>query len=75
MEKYLGQLAPKNCAKVGLIDGIEKKKKVFIENALFIIGKFVHHNWVTISYSTQPEHQINNRSDGHIEIQNKCKSL
>ena len=32
MEKYLGQFAPKNCAKLGLIDGIEKKKRVFMEN-------------------------------------------
>ena len=45
MEKCLGLFACSNLTNLGLIDGIEKKKNVFIENALFIIGKFVGNKW------------------------------
>jgi hypothetical protein len=31
-EKAFGLIVPKNCAKLGLIDGIEKKKKLFMGN-------------------------------------------
>jgi hypothetical protein len=30
MKNAFGLFVPKNCAKLGLIDGIQKKKKVFI---------------------------------------------
>jgi hypothetical protein len=37
MEKCLGLSASKNCAKLGLLDGIEKKKRDFIEISKYLI--------------------------------------
>ena len=69
MEKCLGLFASSNPTNLGLIGGIEKKKNVFMENALFIISKFAQNKWAVNVYLTTPKHRPTK-----IENQNKCKS-
>jgi hypothetical protein len=48
MEKCLGLIASKNCTKLGLLDGIEKKKRDFVETAKYLIHNTLEYRSINV---------------------------